>query len=89
MDEAETDGPYWCPLCQVPAPSIAACKIHISQSDDATHLGYAGGDLHEEIVDRRTIDEPGVSGGGSLQYSTPGFLVSIKRMITDLLAAIK
>lgn len=53
---------YRCPICEAPAPSVGACKIHISRCNDPDHWGYVGDDLHDEIVTHQLLADRGVHG---------------------------
>lgn len=62
MSEPPENSLYLCPLCEAPAPSVGACKIHISRCNDPVHWGYAGNDLHDEIVARELVTDRGPFG---------------------------
>jgi len=61
MATDDSDILYRCPLCEAPAPSVAACKIHISRCNDEIHWGYVGDDLHEEIVEHQLVTDRGLA----------------------------
>lgn len=46
---------YRCPLCEAPAPSVGACKTHITCRDDPVHRGWTGADWHDEILAGQTV----------------------------------
>lgn len=60
MDAMESEVLYRCPICEDPAPSMAACKIHISRCNDAAHWAYVGNDLHDEIVAGQRLEDMGL-----------------------------
>ncbi len=82
---ADDEGLYRCPICEAPAPSVAACKIHISRNNDAAHWGYVGDDLEAEIVGHQLITERGVVGRLRYALATSHLLARWRRLVAGLL----
>jgi len=60
MSSTHSEILYRCPLCEAPAPTVSACKIHITRCNDEVHWGYVGDDLHEEIVEHQLVTDRGL-----------------------------
>lgn len=82
---ATEEGLYRCPICEAPAPSVAACKIHISRNNDAAHWGFVGDDLHEEIVGHQLIAERGLVGRLRYALATSDLVARWRRVVAGLL----
>lgn len=85
MARSDLDSLYRCPLCKAPAPSVGACKIHISRCNDEVHWGYVGDDLHDEIVARQVVTDRGVFGKLRYLIEESNFIESTRRMAASLL----
>lgn len=85
MPDDTTGTLHRCPVCEAPAPSVAACKIHISRCNDAAHWGYIGDDLHDEIVAHQLLTDRGVIGRLRHVLATSNLLARWRQLAAGLL----
>lgn len=85
MPDDPADTIYRCPICEAPAPSVGACKIHISRCNDAAHWGYVGDDLHDEIVTHQLIVDRGVRSRLRHLFATSALGAWWRRLVSRLL----
>lgn len=85
MESSDSDSLYRCPLCEAPAPSVGACKIHISRCNDEVHWGYVGQDLHDEIVARQIVTDRGTLGKLRYLLEESSLIESSRRKAASLL----
>ena len=87
MGSSDSGSLYHCPLCETPAPSVAACKIHISRCNDAVHWGYVGNDLHDEIVAHQLLTDRGPLGRLRHLLFASGAVDRLRRRALGLLSS--
>ncbi|MDZ7702513.1 MAG: hypothetical protein U5J98_10900 [Halobacteriales archaeon] len=85
MPDEPSESLYRCPICEAPAPSVGACKIHISRNNDAAHWGYVGNDLHDEIVAHQSIADRGLVGRLRYAFATSDLMTRWRRLVAGLL----